>query len=679
MADWYCDPSAVSSGAYSATPVAGGTTPTKPEDGNGKATGAATMATLVLQFVGIPTAGGTVTIAGVTFTAVASGATGNQFNAVTSASTCATNLAAAINASTTAVVNPTMAVSCPLRNAVNAVASGASVTVYTRVAGSEWNSVTESETLTSFSISTQWAGGGDGAWGYLFNPASIAWPSSVGAGTYGAFPGSYLGTPAAGDVIHIRTARSGANVTVTFPTSALTVTLRNIGTVTTPLYYLADNGVKWSGDAGVLTIGCDISQYANRAVYAPYVSNWKQVLSGVETAADTYNWRWELTGAPNPSGYSLNIGGNDGQDAMMEIACMEFTGASGAVMNDTNSGVIGLQITPFRGSQQPKDHPAMVVRKIKVRSASKVTPFAMTSGSYDTSYYLESCLFDHTGQTQASTHAMVSGQYGGRMECVNCRWTNFPATSNQSGIGSGNSAYAHTIILRNCSYTNIQVGGGSARGGLLGNGEPTGHRDMQHSLTVQSSLGSRFFLFENSRRMFGWIESAAPKVSTSVLPDGTTAFSIRCAVTSTAGQVTVGRPAVFPPLGKINSLANGTRTATLRLLVDNNFATALGHAPRNDEMWIDVFYGDTSGAQKAVSSRVAIGSSPTALAAGVSGDWSATSYDVYGSTHNYTAYKIEVSLPDVPQYAELSLRFSMGCQTSSIDDLVFLDPEWSLV
>ena len=77
VADWYCDPSAVSSGAYSATPVAGGTTPTKPEDGNGRATGAATMATLVLQFVGIPTAGGTVTVAGVTFTAVASGATGN--------------------------------------------------------------------------------------------------------------------------------------------------------------------------------------------------------------------------------------------------------------------------------------------------------------------------------------------------------------------------------------------------------------------------------------------------------------------------------------------------------------------------------------------------------------------------------------------------------------------------
>lgn len=47
-----------------------------------------------------PTNGQTCTIAGVTFTAVTSGATGNQFNISATPATVAANLAAAINAST---------------------------------------------------------------------------------------------------------------------------------------------------------------------------------------------------------------------------------------------------------------------------------------------------------------------------------------------------------------------------------------------------------------------------------------------------------------------------------------------------------------------------------------------------------------------------------------------------
>ena len=45
MANWYCDPSLPIAGSYNAAPVAGGTVPTKPDDGDGKASGVAVKAT----------------------------------------------------------------------------------------------------------------------------------------------------------------------------------------------------------------------------------------------------------------------------------------------------------------------------------------------------------------------------------------------------------------------------------------------------------------------------------------------------------------------------------------------------------------------------------------------------------------------------------------------------------
>lgn len=66
---------------------------------------ASVKASGTFTFSGVTTANDTVLINGVTFTAVASGATGNQWNNGATASDSATNLAAAINASVTALVS----------------------------------------------------------------------------------------------------------------------------------------------------------------------------------------------------------------------------------------------------------------------------------------------------------------------------------------------------------------------------------------------------------------------------------------------------------------------------------------------------------------------------------------------------------------------------------------------
>ncbi len=92
-------------------------------------------ATGTLTFSGTGAANDTILINGVTFTAKASGATGNEWNVGASATLSAAACAAAINASATALVNTT----------VTAAAVSGVVTFTAKVAGYMGNAVTTAE------------------------------------------------------------------------------------------------------------------------------------------------------------------------------------------------------------------------------------------------------------------------------------------------------------------------------------------------------------------------------------------------------------------------------------------------------------------------------------------------------------------------------------------------------
>lgn len=95
-------------------------------------------------FSSAASANDTVLINGVTFTAKASGASGNEFNVGASATASATNLAAAINASATALVNLHVTASSAL----------GVVTVYSVNYGALGNAVTIAEGVDSGSVIT---------------------------------------------------------------------------------------------------------------------------------------------------------------------------------------------------------------------------------------------------------------------------------------------------------------------------------------------------------------------------------------------------------------------------------------------------------------------------------------------------------------------------------------------
>lgn len=105
---------------------------------------AATPASGTIVFSGAGAANDTVLINGVTFTAVASGATGNQWNVGASATASAANLAAAINASASALVS----------GHVSAVAAAGTVTITSKVRGVYGNAVTIAKGTDAGSVMT---------------------------------------------------------------------------------------------------------------------------------------------------------------------------------------------------------------------------------------------------------------------------------------------------------------------------------------------------------------------------------------------------------------------------------------------------------------------------------------------------------------------------------------------
>lgn len=104
----------------------------------------AVPASLSGTFTGDPAADETVTINGVTFTAKASGATGNQFNIGASVTAHAANLAAAINASATAGIADVIRASSEL----------GVITLTSKQAGKIGNAVVVADALANFT----WAG-----------------------------------------------------------------------------------------------------------------------------------------------------------------------------------------------------------------------------------------------------------------------------------------------------------------------------------------------------------------------------------------------------------------------------------------------------------------------------------------------------------------------------------------
>ena len=662
-----------------------------PQEGDGTVTGSTAPAVCVgsIVFTGSPAgrSAGTVTFAGVVVTPTYSDVNDTQAN----------NLATAINASTAAgltfpaqtgnIASGYLKAVFYARGPAGGAAAG-TCEVMCRIATTAFNAAV----ITGAS----WNGGGTvtynnfnsagvaGPWGVFFNNYALPGAASASvsaAGTYGGVVATHMGAVADGDNIFVRTKRGGSNIKVLWPAATCNVVTRAKGTLSLPLDIIFDNGIKWSGDAGVFIWEMNGSLNFGRTFSVPATAGVAQVWAGTLLTSATTNWRIDITGVPVTANYNFSMGGSYAAATFLTIDGLQVGGANGAVLNNANSTFGYFLITPSMASTLPLDYPALLVKNLLYFSQGTVGAIAaIANATYPTFTRAENCVFDHAGLAVTSNDAFLLNLAAaaiGRFEAVNCRWINFPAASHQSGFQKFTSNA--TVKLTDCQYDNIMFSGGTGVGGMLGSNEAGANSELLRSISVTSICGNRPFVYENSRLSFAWIDSAAPKTADSFLPDGVTNFSIRTAVTTQAGKVTKSWPVVFPPLTRHNTLSSGTRTAKLKMLVDNNLRTALGSRdPKNDELWITITYLGTDALVKTVTSRAAITDTPASLSAGTSGDWSATSYDVNGGSHTYTAFEITVSCPNVQTLTEMRLAVSQGFQGTSVYDIIFIAPEWTL-
>lgn len=314
MANYYLQHGAY--GNYTAIPTWG-----VAQEGDGLGTGLSTPAigSIVINSVAVAT--NTITVLGVTLTAVASGANATQFNVGASTSIQADNIATAINAATGLISSSISLTTHQLRNMVYARgptlgAPANTVQIMTRVGGALFNSLTAiaSSGFSSAPTLTQFSGGSSGVFGYFFNGNEVAtvWPSAIAKGLYGILNGRTVGT---GPLL-LNTAIT-VDDTCYIRTNNITCTTNSANTSAIGIYiscnFIIDNGVIWSGDTGFFKIqhtqtSAGFSQFGARFLTNPRVTFYSKDRSRfIFELATTCQGTWQIGAITGSTGNSASV------------------------------------------------------------------------------------------------------------------------------------------------------------------------------------------------------------------------------------------------------------------------------------------------------------------------------------------------------------------------------------
>lgn len=595
MANYYCD-----HGLYG-TPVAAGAVPTVCEDGNGKAKTAATMATLVISFSGLPSADQAVTVAGISFVAKASGATGNQFNIGADATATATNLRNAINASATNATKPTgvIAATAPLRNIVNACSSGGVVTVYTRIGGSEWNSVVETSTLANCTL-TQWSGGADGAWGYIRNiTAAIAWPTSVAISSYGVWSSTpcYLGKLSVGDVCKIRSGK-----TLTFPaaSSSKYIDAAYLGTTAGYVTYEIDDGTEWPADGSTPVLTIAASGYGPYTFFIWTLNNLYVYIKGKKYADGSRNLVFQSN---NPGAYGAN-------------GHMRIAHSNGCIYE--NVRLTGIASLPEIAGTLSYGARSVFNGCVIEQTADGNYPFVISgTNSYQINSEFNQCEFVVSGKTIPVTLFSLFNAYTQAQKYIfnGCSCSGLLSGSSMNAT-TGGTLDGHVAFFRDCSFPNVTNTGPVALGGA-GNWN-AGVRGVYAS----SRTGYREFMLENPGMCYiDWNRQKGRPTLNARLLDGVTPWCIYAIPSTTAGNVTRVTPVELPTISKLIpatvDLTEAQRTVKVNFLLESTLAW------NASDVSVFLTYTDTDGNPATKDSFNVYGAALTASSA----TWSATEWN----------------------------------------------------
>jgi hypothetical protein len=633
------------------------------QDGDGLATGKATPALASLTINAVAAAGNTITIAGVTLTAVSSGATSTQFNVGSDVNTQATNIATALNAATGAVGANVSATLTQLRNIIFASASGSAVNIMTRqgsinsnYANNSYMAISSSGWSTAPTV-VQFAGGTSGAWGWLFNTYAM-WPSAITVANYGLFGATqpFLGAVSPGDSVYVRSNKIlycyNVNYSLSPPTTFSTAAL--------PTNIIFDDGTNvpaWSADA---------PDPVFRVNWAPdgYMTHSLNIYHKATRIIGKIN----STGLPNLQFHSTNSAITNNTYFVWTFTNNCYAKGVG-FYNDYQSNTGICAQLAVSGTA---DAGAAVMFDDIFMSFSNTSNSIYDLGTSYCSCTIRNLVFDNSGATaphagliscsgNANNDLVING-----IKAINCL-VGSKSVKSPSGIGTGN------ILIINADLGNAFAFDPIAS--MYGN---SANSTFQRTASIFSSATTRDFQINTIRGKSDWISGLGFPTLSATLLDGVTPWSIRFLASTIPGQTSTGRPHPSPRISKINSLANGARTITLEYLLND---TLSGIDTSN--LWAELTYTDTNGRAVYLTTRQIF--PVAALTPSTNTGWSTWNGTkatwISGGTINFDRYKFVLSTPaghDMTSGCEIIAQVHIGTSVTNVQQVLFIDPDMSL-
>ena len=500
-----------------------------PQEGDGNATTAATVASAGSILLNAqPSAGNLLTICGVTFGATSGGTINYAIGGTLTATV--DNIVAAINAATTTVAANVAAGTPQIRNLMVARnVAGTTVDIMMRIGSTSLNHATNANVAISSTgwgtapTITQFVNGTSGAFGYLHNGIGTIWPSAVALGQYGVWaatvPWIYAVQP--GDIYKIR-----ANKVARFSDSnGSEIRTPAIGTAALPIIFEIDDGTVWPADGSSPVLRFKVTMLSNSTI----------IFSG-----GTYGFVHFLAKQYSNGNYSLVFEGDGiglfvqyrfqiGQATRIEGVQL-FT--SGTVATTNNGCQFFASNTNTNGYS--------TIRKCNITVPGHATQVLFGAGA-NTQYTVEfiDCTFTFTSPIAPATglfSALVIGSgIGQRFKFTNCSFIGMLSGTKLFPDGAYVGSWESAWVYRNCTFGGVTLRGPNS----LGVGAFTGQTDIgTRGIIISSRFGNREFSIETPGK----------------------------------GFVNKLNPFELPAISALNSLATGTRTITLNLLMENDLA-----------------------------------------------------------------------------------------------------------
>lgn len=589
MADYYIDHGAYAS-ALGAVPTWG-----VPQEGDGSGLNAATASSIAsLNINAVAVAGNTVVIAGVTLTAVASGATAAQFNVGATTAVQATNIATAINAATGTVSASASGAIPQLRNFVYARATGTLVEIMMRIGSATLdfaNNSFVSVTSSGFSVAptiTQFTGGAGGCWGTLINQVAMGVGSTYAIGLYGyagmsrpiasAAQGApnVIALPQAADITYLR---SKTGVTITLPAN----TNFNLNSTIYHQHLVLDSKTKWTGDSGTGIFKVIMNCAATNP--AIILADANGVFSKSLHSIVKYGFRFSLAAVSGAGTVNIRPDATAGVTFQTRITNVLF-GEEGNLFVSGNTA----QYTISVGAGYTQAIFANCRFDMSQTPRATFNSSGFMASTLTGSLIFDSCEFAFNFNTAADPNPIVATTVYSVLGAVALRFVNcsFTGWTNGKFRAHGNLAWAATqtfdISFENCTglVTGAYLG---FSGTQIGNSNPS-----VGQYYFQSAEPDGAFRVENLRGVADWNPNASPAypLLTATQPDGTR-WSMKMDWFIVSGAISRANPFVSPRLTQYYRGTAAIRTITLEMF----YKTALAIDTKNSAMRVN--YLDSTG------------------------------------------------------------------------------------